>query len=129
MGGPPYGGAATGVALLDESSVAPDLRTTTADAFDLFVSALYTREDRATFAKQTDGPAQVLAPDGSAWTQQADVRVKREGLPTPYDRLVVIVVRLESGKHLAFFSDFPHDGSKKALAAVVASLDTVEARR
>ncbi len=57
------------------------------------------------------------------------MRVRRKGLPTPYDRLVVVVVRLESGAHLAFFSDFPHDGSKTALNAVVASLGTLEARR
>ena len=122
-------GAATGVALVDGSTLSPDLRTATSDVFDLVVSALYTREDRATFARQSDGPAQVPAPTGAAWTQQADVRVKREGLPTPYDRLVVIVVRLEGGQHVAFFSDFPHDGSKQALQAVVDSVGTLEAQR
>lgn len=121
--------AATGVALIDSSSLSPDLRTATSDVFDLFTSALYTREDRATFAKQSDGPAQVAAPSGAAWSRQADVRVKREGLPTPYDRLVVIVVRLEGGQHVAFFSDFPHDGSKQALQAVVDSVGTLEAQR
>lgn len=121
--------AATGVALIDGPTLSPDLRTATSDVFDLFVSALYTREDRATLAKRSDGPAQVSAPSGAAWTQQADVRVEREGLPTPYDRLVVIVVRLQGGQHVAFFSDFPHDGSKQALQAVVDSVGTLEAQR
>lgn len=122
-------GAQTGVALLADGAVSADLRRTTSGVFDLLASALYDAGDRARFTQQSDGPAQVRAPTGAAWTQQADVRVRRAGLPTPYDRLVVIVVRLEGGRHVAFFSDFPHDGSKQALQAVVDSVGTLEARR
>ena len=52
-----------------------------------------------------------------------------KGLATPYDRLVVVVVQLESARHVAFFSDFPHDGSKAALQAVSASASTISVQR
>ena len=122
-------GAATGVALIDGTNLSPDLRTATSDVFELVIAALYSGQDDVTFAKESDGPAQVPAPAGSAWSRQADVRFKRPGLPTPYDRLVVVLVRLEGGQHVAFFSDFPHDGSKQALQAVVDSVGTLEAQR
>ena len=57
------------------------------------------------------------------------MKVTVKGLATPYDRLVVVVVRLESGRHVAFFSDFPHDGSKAVLQAVSTSLGTVSLQR
>ena len=40
----------------------------------------------------------------------------------------MVVVRLDSGRHVAFFSDFPHDGSKAALQAVTTSLNTISLR-
>ncbi|SEP75138.1 hypothetical protein [Microlunatus flavus] len=121
--------AASGVALLADSAVDPDLATTTGDAFTGLLSAFYDPADHPSPGKQTNGPQPLRGPSGAAWTEQADVRVERAGLPTPYDRLVVIVVRLESGQHVAFFSDFPHDGSKQALQAVVDAANTLEARR
>ena len=58
-----------------------------------------------------------------------NVDVKKKGLATPYDRLVVVVVRLESGRHVAFFSDYPHDGGKAGVQAVTTSLNTISLRR
>lgn len=122
--------ATTGVALLDDSVVdAGDLKGTTASAFDAILDLSYSKADRVRLEKQSAGPATISAPTGAAYTQQADVHVDRKGLATPYDRLVVIVVRLENGRHAAFYSDFPHDGSKAALQAVVASVSTLTARR
>ena len=57
------------------------------------------------------------------------MNVKKKGLATPYDRLVVVVVRLESGRHVAFFSDYPHDGGQAGLQAVSASLNTISVQR
>jgi hypothetical protein len=122
--------AVTGVALVDDSVVAPDdLPKTTASVFDALMALNYSADDHPTLSKVSQGAADVAAPPGRAYTRQANVTVKRPGLATPYDRLVVFVVRLESGRHVVFFSDFPHDGSKAALDAVVASATSLSAQR
>jgi hypothetical protein len=60
---------------------------------------------------------------------QSTVHQDYDGKGTPYDRLVVVVVALRSGRHVGFFSDFPHDGSKDALQAVVASVASLSMQR
>ena len=55
------------------------------------------------------------------------MNVHLPGLATPYDRLVVIVVQLRSGRVVAFFSDFPHDAGKDVLHAVVTSASSLSA--
>jgi hypothetical protein len=123
-------GALMGVGLVDDGLAGGgDLKGTTSDVFDRIFSLSFQADQKPRATKQSNGPAQLAAPSGSAWTQQADVRFTVPGLPTPYDRLVVIVVRLESGKVVAFFSDFPHDGGKDALQSLVASVDSFEAVR
>ena len=77
---------------------------------------------------RSDGGVQLGVPAGRSASRLANVDVDVKGLDTPYDRLVVVVVRLESGRHVAFFSDFPHDGSKAALQAVTTSLNTISLR-
>ena len=122
--------AVTGVALVDDAIVRPgDLTTTTSSVFDAVMAFSFSPTDRPTLKKEAQGPATIPAPVGSAYSRQADVHVRLNGLPTPYDRLVVVVVALQSGRHVAFFSDFPHDGSKEALRAVVASVSSLSAQR
>lgn len=123
-------GALMGVALVDDGlSAGGDPKGIASNVFDRVFSLSFSADQKPRATKQSDGPAQLAAPSGSAWTQQADVRFSVPKLPTPYDRLVVIVVRLESGKAVAFFSDFPHDGGKDVLQALVASVDSFEAVR
>lgn len=122
-------GALMGVALVDPVLSDGSMADVTETVFNAVAYAAYRSDQRPRFSKRSSAAAQLAAPAGAAWTQQADVRVTVKDLPTPYDRLVVIAVRLESGKVVAFFSDFPHDGSKQALQALVDSLGTLEAVR
>ena len=46
---------------------------------------------------------------GGAFRHRARVVVDREDLTSAYDRLVVEVVRLRSGRVVAFFADVPDD--------------------
>ena len=121
--------AVTGVLLVDGPLVrGDDLPATTKAVFDALVGQLYTAGDRYSLSKVSDGGVQLGLPAGRSASRSANVDVKVKGLDTPYDRLVVVVVRLESGRHVAVFSDFPHDGSTAALQAVTTSLNTVSLR-
>lgn len=118
--------AVTGVLLVDEPLVrGEDLPATTRAVFDALVGQLYSPDDRSSVSKVSEGGVQLAVPAGRSASRLANVNVDTKGLGTPYDRLVVVVVRLESGRHVAFFSDFPHDGSKAALQAVTTSLNTI----
>ncbi|HEY0238522.1 MAG TPA: hypothetical protein VGC37_07755 [Friedmanniella sp.] len=122
--------ALTGVLVVDDSLVeAGDLTATTTAVFDALVDRLYSAGDHYSLSKVSSGDVQVPVPAGRAASRLADVDVKKKGLATPYDRLVVVVVRLESGRHVVFFSDFPHDDSAAALRAVTTSLNTISVQR
>lgn len=122
--------ALTGALLVGDGLVTTgDLPATTRSVFDALVGQLYSADDRYALSKVSDGGVQVAVPVGRAASRLANVNVRRKGLATPYDRLVVVVVRLESGRHVAFFSDFPHDGGQAALQAVTTSLNTISVRR
>jgi len=112
----------------DDLVTAGDLRATTKAVFDALVPQLYSAGDRYGLSKVSEGGVQLAVPADRVGSRLANVDVRRPGLDTPYDRLAVVVVRLESGRHVAFFSDFPHDGSKAALQAVTTSLNTISLR-
>ncbi|GAA3567829.1 hypothetical protein GCM10022197_25020 [Microlunatus spumicola] len=112
----------------DDLVTAGDLGATTKAVFDALVPQLYSAGDRYSLSKVSDGDVQLPVPADRLSSRLANVDVRKKGLATPYDRLVVVVVRLESGRHVAFFSDFPHDGSKAALNAVTTSLNTISLR-
>lgn len=121
--------ALTGVLLVGDPLVrGDDLPATTRAVFDALVGQLYSADDHYSLSKVSDGGVQLGVPAGRSASRLANVDVDVKGLDTPYDRLVVVVVRLEGGRHVAFFSDFPHDGSKAALQAVTSSLDTISLR-
>lgn len=121
--------AVTGVLLVDEPLVrGDDLTATTRAVFDALVGQLYAADDNYSLSKVSDGGVQLGVPAGRSASRLANVNLDVKGLDTPYDRLVVVVVRLESGRHVAFFSDFPHDASKTALQAVTTSLNTISLR-
>ena len=122
--------ALTGVLLVGEPLVKPgDLPATSAAVFDAVVGWLYTAADHHSLSQVSKDGVQVPVPAGRAASKLANVDVEKKGLATPYDRLVVVVVQLESGRCVAFFSDFPHDGGQDALQAVSTSLSTISLRR
>lgn len=119
-----------GVLLVGDPLVTPgDLTATTTAVFDALVHRFYTADDHYTLGKISQGAVQLALPADRYDSRLANVSVKQKGLDTPYDRLAVVVVRLDSGRHVAFFSDFPHDDSKAALDAVTAALNTISLQR
>lgn len=121
--------ALTGVLLVGDDLVAPDLPTTTKQVFDRLVDVLYTADDHYSVGKVTTGGVQLSVPADRFGSRFGNVAVKKKGLATPYDRLAVVVVRLESGRHVAFFSDYPHDGGKAGVTAVSTSLSSISLTR
>ncbi|GAB2591813.1 hypothetical protein [Microlunatus antarcticus] len=121
--------AVTGVLLVDDPLVSADLGTTTKAVFDTLVDQLYSAEDNPSLSKVAAGGVQLPVPADRFGSRLGNVDVRKKGLDTPYDRLVVVVVRLESGRHVAFFSDYPHDGGKAGVQAVTTSLNTISLRR
>jgi hypothetical protein len=121
--------AVTGVLLVSDPLVKPDLGATTRSVFDALVTQLYSPDDHDSLSKVSSGGVLLPVPAGRYDSRLANVNVAKKGVATPYDRLVVVVVRLESGRHVAFFSDFPHDDSKDALQAVTTSLNTISVQR
>ncbi|MGI3786652.1 MAG: hypothetical protein ACRYG2_38395 [Janthinobacterium lividum] len=122
--------AVTGLLLVPDPLVTPDdLTATTRSVFDALVPQLYGADDHHSLSKVSSDDVEVPVPAGRSASRSADVDVKVKGLATPYDRLVVVVVRLEGGRHVAFFSDFPHDGGKDALQAVATSVGTIALSR
>jgi len=121
--------ALSGVLLVgDDLVTAGDLGTTTKAVFDALVPQLYSAGDRYSLSKVSDGGVRLAVPADRVGSRLANVDVRKQGLDTPYDRLAVVVVRLESGRCVAFFSDFPHDGGTAALQAVTTSLNTISVR-
>ena len=102
--------------LVGDDLVTPDLETTTKEVFDGLVDVLYTADDHPSLSKVTSGGVELPLPADRFGSRLGNVDVSKKGLDTPYDRLVVVVVRLESGRHVAFFSDYPHDGGKAGVA-------------
>ncbi|MGI3784316.1 MAG: hypothetical protein ACRYG2_26450, partial [Janthinobacterium lividum] len=99
--------------MVDDQLVTPgDLEATTRSVLDALVDQLCTADDHDSLSKVTGGGIQLQVRAGRYGSRLGNVEVRKKGLATPYDRLVVVVVRLESGRHGAFFSDYPHDGGK-----------------
>lgn len=122
--------AVTGVLLVGNGLIVPgDLPATTKAVFDTLVDQLYTAEDHPELNQVADAGVQLAVPADQVGSRLGNVAVRKKGLDTPYDRLAVVVVRLESGRHVAFFSDYPHDGGKAGVAAVTASLNTISVKR
>ena len=121
--------ALTGVLLVGDQLVDPDLATTTTRVFDTLVDQLYSADDHPSVRKVSEGGVRLTVPADRYRSRLGDVAVKKKGLATPYDRLVVVVVRLESGRHVAFFSDYPHDGGKDGVQALSTSLSSISLQR
>jgi hypothetical protein len=121
--------ALTGVLLVGDGPVTRgDLPATATAVLDALVPQLYSADDHYSLGTVSDDDAQLGVPTGRSATRLANVDVRRKGLATPYDRLTVVVVQLESGRCVAFFSDVPHDASKAALQAVTTSRNSISVR-
>lgn len=122
--------ALTGVLLVGDALVVPgDVPATTTSVFDALVDRLYTAAQHPSLSKVSSGGVMLGLPAGSYGSRLGNVNVQTKGLETPYDRLVVVTVRLESGRYVAFFSDYPHDGGKAGVAAVTTSLNSMSVKR
>ena len=114
--------ATNGVGPVDEHYVRDDLDTTAEAVFRSLYDALYFDADHPSLTNSSEGPETDLSiPSTNVYAVTGEVHVKRAGLTTPYDRLVVFVVQLRSGRYVAFFSSFPHDGPTAARDAVQAA--------
>ena len=121
--------AYTGVLLVTDSLAAPgNLPTATRSVFEALVPQLYSPDDHYSLSEVSTDGVRLSVPTGRASSRAANVDVRKKGLATPHDRLVVVVVQLDNGRYVAVFSDFPHDGGNAALRAVTASIGSISLR-
>ena len=121
--------AVAGAAVVDDAVGAPgDLPGTARAVFDAIVELGYTRADKPEVTNRKTSAVAISVPPDAVATYSGRVEVQRQGLPTPYDQVVVVVVRLKDGERVAYFSDFPHDGSKQTLDALAKSVGTIRLR-
>lgn len=121
--------AVNGVLLVGDDLVRADLAGTTKAVFDSLVSQLYSAADRPSLGNVSDGGVQLPLPADRFASRFGDVDVTVKGLATPYDRLAVVVIQLQSGRYVTFFSDYPHDAGKAGVQAVTTSLNSISLQR
>jgi len=68
------------------------------------------------------------APAGKGVAVTSEVHYAVEGVPSEYDRLVVVVVELAGGGYGTFVSSRPDNTPRATLAVLNASLDTLTAQ-
>jgi hypothetical protein len=69
-----------------------------------------------------------VAPEGRAVLLSANVHFSKPGLATKYDRVVLVVVKLQSGQHMAWYAMRANDSPKDVAKALEDSTKTVTAR-
>ena len=69
-----------------------------------------------------------VAPDGRGVLLSAEVHVSKKGVASKYDRVVLVVVKLKSGRHVTWFAEQPNDSKADVVKALHASADTLTAR-
>jgi hypothetical protein len=69
-----------------------------------------------------------VAPDGKGLLLSAEMHLSMPGLPTAYDRVVLALVELKSGQHVAWYALRADDSPKDVANALEDSADTVTAR-
>jgi hypothetical protein len=69
-----------------------------------------------------------LAPNGRGVLLSAEVHVSKKGVASTYDRVVLVVVKLRSGRHVAWYAERPNDSPKDVMQALQDSADTLTAR-
>ncbi len=118
--------ATAGLGLLPESLVVAGKPKQTGERLFLSLRKRFFAGQVTKLQKFTATPTDVSGRQALVLT--GEVRYTIKGLPSSYDRMLVALVELRSGRYAAFYSVRPDDAPETALAALDASLDTLSAR-
>ena len=118
--------AYTGLGIIDDSLVAPgDLARTAQNLYGSLRRQFFSRQ-RTTLKKF--GRLQNAVGRDRGVFLGGELHYAIKGLPSRYDRLVVGLIALPGGRHVAFFSVRPDDTPKTTLDALNRSIETLAAR-
>jgi hypothetical protein len=117
----------TGLGPLSSAMVSGDDLDATADrAFDGVIGEFYPT-DRPTITKRAHESVTGISPKGKAVLVSARANVKIKGLPTHYDKVVLVVFQLQSGSYAAWLGIAPNDLASATRAVLQTSLNTLSA--
>ena len=118
--------SAVGMGVLDPSQIRADVAATADQVFDSIVAQNYPPgvkvRDRS--ADPFEG-----APAGQAILIGADLHYSVKNVPSRYDAIVLVVVKLESGAYGAWYAMRPNDTPKSTRDVLVDSANTFTARK
>ena len=118
---------AVGMGTLDDRLQASgDLATIASETFGALLPPNYGGV-KATVKKRKIQNLTGVAPAGRAVLLSANVHVSKPGLATKYDRVLLVVVKLQSGQHVAWYAMRANDSPKDVVKALEDSADTVTA--
>lgn len=116
--------ATTGVGVLPASLVVRGDAKATGDRAFASLRGQFFRDTTTTVTKRVAQPTD-LAPAGRSVVVSGQVNYTVPGVPSRYDRLLLVVVALSDDRYGIVFSSRPDDTSKAVLTALDASLATV----
>ena len=111
----------------DRLQAGGDLATVASQTFAALLPPNYSSV-KATVKKRKIQNLTGIAPNGRAVLLSANVHVSKPGLATKYDRVLVVVVKLQSGQHVVWYAMRANDSPKDVVKALEDSADTVTAR-
>jgi Protein of unknown function (DUF2510) len=119
---------AVGMGSLDDRlQASDDLATIASQTFAALLPPNYSSV-KATVKKRKIQRLTGVAPVDRAVLLSADVHFSKPGLATKYDRVVLVVVKLQSGQHVAWYAMRANDSPKDVVKALEDSTKTVTAR-
>ena len=112
--------------VLDQSQVESDVAATADQVFDSIVAQNYPPD-----VKVRDRSADPFegAPAGQGILIGADLHYSVKNVPSRYDAIVIVVVKLESGAYGAWYAMRPNDTPKSTRQVLVDSANTFTARK
>ncbi len=118
--------SATGMGVLDGSQIKADVAATASQVFDTIVAQNYPPDVRV-----RDRSAEEFrgAPVGRGLQIFADLHYSVKNVPSRFDAVAVVVVRLESGAYAAWYGLRPNDTPKSTRQVLVDSVQTLTARK
>ncbi len=119
--------ATTGVGLVPDDLVVEDDLKRTADQVFASLRGQFYSGTKTTVRKLVASPTD-RAPVGRSILVSGDIGYAIDGLPSRYDRTLVVVVLLADGTHAAWFSSRPDDTPAKAVEVLDASVATLTAQ-
>ena len=119
---------AVGMGSLDDRlQASDDLATIASQTFAALLPPNHSSV-KATVKKRKIQRLTGVAPDGRAVLLSANVHFSKPGLATKYDRVVLVVVKLQSGQHAAWYAMRANDSPKDVAKSLEDSTNTVTAR-